>query len=233
MAIHNWLKNLRAIILDMDGVLVDTEPIHMQAFKIFLEKYNIDSNQEFLISMIGHSVEENFKMLIKKYPQFRPTDFKNLIDERNAIYINLINETSLKPISGIADLIDYCLNNDLKIGLASSSDQNQIEAILQSLKNNNENDIDLSAVFNTIVSGDSVDHKKPAPDIYKKALKNIKINASSAIAIEDSQSGISSAKSAGITCLALKNPYFNIEDIHGQDMILETIHDLVELLYEH
>ena len=76
---YKWLNDIKAIILDMDGVLVDTEPIHMNAFKIFLEKYNIKTNQDYLISMIGHSVENNFEMLIKDYPRFKEKKVQKLI----------------------------------------------------------------------------------------------------------------------------------------------------------
>ncbi len=216
----------------MDGVLVDTEPVHMKAFEIFLEKYNIETNQDYLISMIGLSVENNFEMLLNDYAQFRAKKVQSLIDERNNLYIDLINENPLSPISGITDLIDFCLNNKIKIALASSSDQIQINAILENISNNSNGEINISSVFNTIVSGDSVEHKKPAPDIYLKALENLNITASHALAIEDSQAGISSAKHAGLTCLALKNPYFEIEKMSGHDLALNTIHDLVEMLFE-
>lgn len=232
MITYKWLKNLKAVILDMDGVLVDTEPIHMKAFRIFLKKYNIETNQEYLISMIGHSVEANFRMLIKDYSQFKGKKVQSLIDERNAVYIELIKKAPLKPISGITDLIGFCQNNDIKIGLASSSDQIQIDTILENLDNNLDNDIKISGVFDTVVSGDSVKNKKPAPDIYLKTLENLNVPAKNAIAIEDSQAGITSAKLAGLTCLALKNPYFDMVEMSGHDLVLNTIHDLVEILFE-
>jgi len=231
LATYKWLQNIKAVILDMDGVLVDTEPIHMKAFKIFLEKYKIQTNQDYLISMIGHSVESNFEMLARDYPQFKEKNIHHLVNERNDLYISLIKETPLQPISGITDLIDVCLNNEIQIGLASSSDQAQIDAILESLSNNQNNDVNISGVFNTIVSGDSVKNKKPAADIYKKALEELNIPAQAAIAVEDSQAGVTSAKSAGITCLALKNPYFDIKKMSGHDLALNTIHDLVEILF--
>jgi beta-phosphoglucomutase-like phosphatase (HAD superfamily) len=229
---YTFLHDIKAIILDMDGVIVDSEPIHMNAFKIFLEKYSIETNPNYLISMIGHSVESNFEMLKKDFPQFKEKNVQKLIDERNAIFIDLIEKSALQPISGISELIDFCLNSGIKLGLASSSDQIQIDAILKSISNNTDNDINISNVFKTIVSGDSVSHKKPAADIYLKALENLNVPATSAIAVEDSQAGITSAKAAGITCLALKNPYFDIEEMTGYDLALNTIHDLVELLFE-
>lgn len=232
MVAYKWLKNIKAVILDMDGVLVDSEPIHMKAFEIFLQKYHIETNQDYLTGMIGHSVESNFEMLKRDYPAFKKENIQRLINERNELYIDLIKQTSLKPISGITDLIDTCLNNDIKLGLASSSDQNQIDAILESINKNTENKINISNIFDTIVSGDSVQNKKPEPDIYLKALQNLDISAQSAIAIEDSQAGISSAKEAGLTCLALKNEYFNVATMKGHDHTLNTIHDLVEILFE-
>ncbi len=232
MATYNWLQNIQAVILDMDGVLVDTEPIHMKAFEIFLKRYNIETKQDYLISMIGLSIENNFEMILKDYPHFNVHNIQALIDERNNLYIDLLKETALEPISGITDLIDYCHCNNIKIGLASSSDRIQIDTILESINNNPNCNLNISDAFNTIVSGDSVDQKKPAPDIYLKAIENLNIPADMTIAIEDSQAGILSAKAAGITCLALKNPYFDVEKMSGHEIAIDTIHDLVEMLFE-
>jgi beta-phosphoglucomutase-like phosphatase (HAD superfamily) len=232
VAIHNDLKNIKAIILDMDGVLVDTEPIHMKAFEIFLKKYNIVTNRDYLMRMIGHSVENNFTVLLADYPALKQNSLPAMIKERNNLYLELLRQTPLKPISGIPDLIDFCMNNNIKLALASSSDQPQVDTVLESLTINAENDLNISGVFHAIVSGDSVRHKKPQPDIYFKALQKLGIDAKEAIAIEDSQAGISSAAAAGIKCLALKNPYFDLRKMSGFYLALETVHDLVEILFE-
>ena len=83
--------------------------------------------------------------------------------------------------------------------------------------------------FNTIVAGDSVREKKPAPDIYLKVLDNLNVAADQAIAIEDSQAGVNSAKNAGIFCFALENPYNNVNRMSGPDYILKSLLDFFKV----
>jgi len=226
------IKEIKAVILDMDGVLVDTEHIHMKAFDSFLEKYGLKVDDTFLQSLIGTSIEENIKMFFKRFPQLEGEDIQQLISERNKIYADMINREPLAPISGVIEVLDYCLNNDIKTALASSSDKDQIDLIIKKLNSNKNYELDLYNSFHTIVAGDSVKEKKPAPDIYLQAIADLKVDKKHIIAIEDSQAGISSAKNAGIFCFALENYYNDVYRMEGPDYILKTLHDFVEILFE-
>ena len=232
MKFPEQIKKVKAVILDMDGVLVDTEHLHMEAFKLFLEGYGLKVEKDFLLAMIGASIEDNFKMLFEHFSRFNGEDIQQLISDRNKIYLELIKKESLEPISGVIETLDFCLNNDIKTGLASSSDQEQIDLILERLSTNKSYELNLYNSFHTIVAGDSVKEKKPAPDIYLKAISNLGIDTKQIIAIEDSQAGINSATKAGIFCFALENSYNDVYQMAGPDYILKTLHDFVEILYE-
>lgn len=232
MKLPGNIKEIKAVILDMDGVLVDTEHIHMKAFDSFLEKFGLKVDETFLQSLIGTSIEENIKMFFKRFPQLEGEDIKQLISERNTIYADMINKEPLVPISGVIEVLDYCLNHDIKTALASSSDKDQIDLILKKLNSNKNYELDLYNSFHTIVAGNSVKEKKPAPDIYLRAIADLKVDKKHIIAIEDSQAGISSAKNAGIFCFALENYYNDVYRMKGPDYILKTLHDFVEILFE-
>ena len=232
MNIAKQIKNVQAVILDMDGVLVDTEHLHMKAFEIFLEGYGLKVEEEFLLSLIGASIEDNFKMFYERFPLFKDKDMTSLIAERNALYLDLIKKEPLTPISGVIEILDFCLNNDIKTGLASSSDQEQVDQILMKLNKNKDYELNLHNTFHSIVAGDSVKQKKPAPDIYLKALNNLQVDPKQVIAVEDSQAGILSAKNAGIFCFALENYYNDVYKMKGADYIVKTLHDVVEILFE-
>ena len=227
-----YIKKIKAVIFDMDGVLVDTEHLHMKAFDSFLEKFGLKVDDPFLQSLIGTSIEENIRMFFKRFPQLKGENMQELISERNKIYADLVQKEPLVPISGVIEVLDFCLNNDIKTGLASSSDQDQIDLILKRLNSNKNYELDLYNSFHTIVAGDSVKEKKPAPDIYLQAIANLNIDKKHIIAIEDSQAGISSAKNAGIFCFALENYYNDVYRMQGPDYILKTLHDFVEILFE-
>jgi beta-phosphoglucomutase-like phosphatase (HAD superfamily) len=228
----DFLRTVKAVILDMDGVLVETESVHMNAFYEFLKRYGIEADDAFLRSFIGYSVEENFIMLRDKFDTFKTEPLQNYIDERNKLYIELLKADQLEPMPGIIDLLDICINNNIKLALASSSDKIQIDTILNNLNANPDFELNLYNVFAAIISGDSVSAKKPAPDIYLRALKELNLPAAHTIAVEDSPAGVSSAINSGIFCIALKSPYLPAADIKGQDISIDSIYELVEALFE-
>lgn len=227
------LNNIEAVILDMDGVLVDTEHLHMKAFELFLAQHSLKVEQDFLRSMIGTSIEDNFRMLFERFTVFRGQHMQEMIDARNRIYLDLIDQEPLQPISGIIEILEYCKKNNLKTALASSSDKQQIDKILLKLNSNHNRTLNFYNSFNTIVAGDSVRDKKPAPDIYLKALNELQEDAKRTVAIEDSQAGITSAKNAGIFCFAFENPYNNVYQMSGTDYILNSLHDFVKYISNH
>jgi beta-phosphoglucomutase-like phosphatase (HAD superfamily) len=214
----------------MDGVLVDTEPVHMNSFNIFLAQFGIETDPKYVEGMIGISIEENIEMILKDFPQHKDEILKtNPVKYRNDLYLQLLSNTKLSPIPGIEELIDHCKAKKLKLGLASSSDREQIDAILSNL-NSGTTKINWPTIFDTIVAGDSVKQKKPFPDIYQKALDNIGCQAAHAIALEDSQAGVTSAKQAGLYAVALRNPYFDADKMDDVDLIVDSVDALVRLL---
>lgn len=230
MPIENVLENVNAIIFDMDGVLVDTEPLHMKAFDIYLKEKGIEEPPPFLQTLIGHSIEDNFIMLYKKYPVLRNDSMAEMLAYRNDLYLNLIRSEKVLPIAGITEILDFCASHNFKIALASSSDTIQVNTILEKLDHTIACNFNFRKVFNTIIAGDTVAKKKPAPDIYISALNRLAVSGETTIAIEDSQAGVSSAKAAGVFCLALENPYNDVHRMQGADYIIKSIYHLLHLL---
>ncbi|MGD9487284.1 MAG: HAD family hydrolase [Calditrichaceae bacterium] len=220
-----------AIILDMDGVLVNTEPIHMESFRLFLDELGVDYTEEFLRSLIGYSVDENIKTINRVYLQGSEISVNQGINRRDEIYLQLINKIQLSTIPGIPELIDYCYNYGIRMALASSSVRSQIDAVLENLSHHPDHAFRLSDFFTTIIAGDDVQNKKPGPDIYINALKALNMRAENCLAIEDSIAGVRSAKAAGIKCLALKNIFHRSADlIVYADEIIDSVMDVVDWL---
>jgi len=224
------LSRCEALILDMDGVIVDSEPIHGEAFRIFLDKLKVPYTEEFISDLVGHSINHNINTINETYLADRPLKIEEGIKIRDSLYLDLITNRSLKPLDGIEDLISICKKKDIKLGLASSSVREQIDAILKNLSHNSDKRINFQTVFDITVGGNEVKNKKPAPDIYKKVMQSLGIDKNNCIAIEDSGPGILSAKANGIFSIALRNQYLKEKDALTADLIINSINDLVEMM---
>ena len=96
-----FANDLRAIILDMDGVLVDSEPVHAESFRIFFKHHHIPYTETFLDSLVGYSTDDNIATINRLYLSEKPIDIGEGIREKNNIYLNLINNLQLEPLEGI------------------------------------------------------------------------------------------------------------------------------------
>jgi len=222
------IKRVSAVILDMDGVLMDTEPIHLESFRRYLKELNLSVEESFLKSLVGFSVETNIQQIFETYFPEREYQLIEEVKRRDDIYLNLLRSTQLDPIDGIPQLLQLCRNLGVALALASSSSLAQIETILENLTLSNKFPIPLKNYFRVIVSGDDVRHKKPHPEIYRLMIRKLNIPANEAIAIEDSPAGILSAKRAGIFCIALKNDYFQEKKLQNADVIVDSLLEVVE-----
>jgi beta-phosphoglucomutase len=221
----------KAIILDMDGVLVDTEPIHVDSFRVFLKRRSITAPEEFLFDLIGHSVEENMRDIYRTYFPDRHMDLERDVREREDIYLDLLRNSKIRPQPGLEDLILICKDSGVPIGLASSSIREQIRTVLEKLTAGSVRGIDYHQVFTAIISGEDVARKKPAPDIYLMALNRLGVQSAGSLAVEDSPAGIFAAQAAGLKCVAVKTAYIAPARVKIADVIIGSLEELPRLLY--
>jgi beta-phosphoglucomutase len=226
----NIPQNPDAIILDMDGVLADTEPIHVEAFRALLKEYGIDADDEYLNSFIGHSIENNVETINATYFKSEPLPVEKTTRYRDDIYLSMLKATDLKPLPGVENLLLYCTKNNISLALASSSIREQIDVILLKLTDHSKDKISYKNIFSVIVSGDDVSDKKPAKDIYQLALKKLNVRADDCFAVEDSAAGIQSAQAAGLKCVFLKNVYSIENEISIADHQITSLYEIVTFL---
>ncbi|MCI0496627.1 HAD family phosphatase [candidate division KSB1 bacterium] len=217
---------IQSCIFDMDGVIVDTEAIHIDAFRYFLKENDIQFSEEFLISLVGYSIQDNMQQIKKRLPGASNLNIENGINRRNDIYMNLIASLHLQPLPGVLDLIACCQKKHLRLAVASSSDFRQVDLICSKLWGT------YSDVFDVIVTGDDVLHKKPAPDIYLKAINKIKLPPQSCLALEDSRAGVASAKAAGLVCYAIRNRYTADVHLAAADNIIDSLAEVITIHFK-
>jgi len=225
--IYEILKPIKALVLDMDGVLVDSEPIHVESFRIFMNELNLEYTDKFLHSFIGFSIENNVDKINKTFLLGNEVDLIEGVKHRDEIYLNLLKQNQFPAIDGVFNLINFCQQKQITMALSSSSNRQQIDVILERLSNQK---LTLFGVFATIVGGDDVPNKKPAPDIYKLTIKKLDLPAGHCLAIEDSSAGVTSAKAAGLNCIALQNQYSDAEKLKKADYIVNSLEEVKQIL---
>ena len=182
---------LRAIILDMDGVLIDSHPAHREAWKTFLGTLNrtvTDSELDFVLD--GRKRAEILRHFLGDLSDEQIRELGNRKDEffRKASLL-------LKLVPGVVDFLSTVENAGIAMGVATSASESRTRHTLESLQ--------LLDKFEAIVTGNDVALGKPDPSIYSMVCKQLNVAPRSALAIEDAVSGIRAARGAGLTCIAV------------------------------
>ena len=200
----------------MDGVLVDTEPLYIIMNKDFLQQHNAVITDEEYNQFIGISAKKMWYFLQEKYNL--PFSVDELISMEKQAKYDVLNETDLKPIDGIVDLLVALKQQNYKIAIASSSMKKNIELIIS--KTN------LTHYFDYIVSGEDVQNGKPAPDIFLKAMHYFNEQPKNCVVVEDAKNGVLAAKAANMFCIGFQNKNSGNQDLSKADLIIHSIKEI-------
>lgn len=228
ISIGTYKSGISAIILDMDGVLVDTEPLHVESFRRYLSKLQINYPDGFIESFIGYSIEDNIKKINAAYLKGREMPVDEGVRLRDTYFVELIRNTPLIPAHGFTNLLHKIKKYQLRLALASSSINEHIDIILENLSSRADSNGSLKESFHVITGGNEVGQKKPAPDIYLRTLQKLNFHADTCIAVEDSYAGIRSAQAAGIMAVGLRNRYIDEKKLATADLIIDSIQELAD-----
>ena len=210
------MSSYRAVIFDMDGVLVDSEPLFLNAINRLLAQEGVDpvaaaENQEFLI---GTTIQETWRQLKLRRPLPLPAE---TYMQRYDVIVREVMMQELAPQPGVRELIAACRQRGLPIAVASSSRHIWVDLKLAA--------IGLTGAFDLVLGGDDVTHGKPEPDIYLKAAAGLGLPPEQCIAIEDSPIGIAAAVASGAYTIAVRTDYTRHLDVSQAHAILENLED--------
>ena len=208
---------LKAVLFDMDGVIVDTEPLHCKAYYKMFEAVNIQVSDELYESFTGQATLPICKQLCEIFNLFETP--KILVNLKRQFFKELFfNDPSLTLIDGILDLIKEYHRNGLTLVLASSASMRTINNVFTRFK--------LDQYFITKLSGADLKASKPHPEIFINAAKSSGYLPEECMVIEDSTNGIKAAVNAGIYCIGFKSPNSKNQNYFKANKVISSFDEI-------
>ncbi len=215
---------LKSVIFDFDGVITDSEILHLRAFNRVLAQYSVEiSTRDYYTEYLGYTDVDCFKLLIKKgLLKIDVQGIETLVKQKNQIFDELA-KTEGKIIEGVRDCLKMLKDSSIPMAICSGALLVEIELVLEQAR--------LRDFFDVVVSAEQMTRGKPYPDGFILALKKLNqsrqnpIEASQCIAIEDSHWGLQAAKAAGMHTVAVTNSY-DAEQLQMAEKIVARLDEL-------
>lgn len=208
---------IQTVIFDMDGVIVDTEPVHRYAYFQHFEELNIPVTEAMFTSFTGNSTRNVFQNLKAVFNLEQQVE--DLIQRKRTIFNEAFDtKADLELLEGVENLILEFHQNGMQLILASSASKVTIERVFSRFK--------LHQYFTHIVSGEDFPKSKPDPAIFVHAASLSFAPKENCIVIEDSTNGVKAAKAAGIYCVGYNSIHSKLQDLSAADVIINHFNEL-------
>jgi HAD superfamily hydrolase (TIGR01509 family) len=215
------MRRIQAVIFDLDGLIVDSEPLHLRAMNQALAPVGITLTEADWVPRVGYKSIETIRLLHAQHHFDR--DPEEIERDKVRAYHHLIREAgALKLMPGVHEAIRACQQARLALALASSAVRADITIILSAFA--------LDALFEVVIAGDEVPQGKPDPAIFLKAAEGLAVDPAACLVLEDSATGIVAAKAAGMVSVAIPSRFTRQQHFDGAQVILDTLFDFAEML---
>lgn len=210
---------IEAILFDLDGLMVDSEPHSIASWQAVLAKRNVQFDQAALDSVLGQRVVETAQTAIRLFqlPE-RPDE---LAQEKAEYQITHL-EGNVSAMPGLIELLNFVDQAGLKKAVASSGLRRYIDAVLTVAGVRDR--------FSVIISADDVVNGKPAPDVFLAAAKALNVTPENCLVLEDAPFGVQAAKAAGMTCFAVPNAHSHALDLSLADRVVTSLYEVKTIL---
>ena len=201
----------RAVVFDLDGVLWDGEPLYLEAFNVVLRPLGQEVTAPEYEQIIGSSVEAAWEWVIDRFGLSEPPE--QFYAAYDGAVLDLLSKP-VEPLPGARETIARLKSIPVPVGLASASLRQWVDATLAG--------IGLAGEFEATVSASEVERAKPAPDMYLKAARKLGVPATECIAVEDTRTGVASARAAGMYVVQLRAASTALPPIEEADTVIES-----------
>ncbi|GMN10200.1 HAD family hydrolase [Croceitalea sp. MTPC9] len=208
---------LKAVLFDMDGVIIDSEPLHQRAYYGMFKEVGISVSDTLYESFTGKATLQICKQLVQEFNLNRASH--ELVNIKRSIFKQLfLHDPELDLIDGVRELIEEYHKNGLTLVLASSASMPTINNVFSRFK--------LDQYFKAKLSGADLKASKPHPEIFLKAAETSCFSPSECMVIEDSTNGIQAAHAAGIYCVGFKSPHSKNQDYSLANKVISSFEEI-------
>lgn len=206
-------------IFDMDGVLVDSEPMHCQIIYEVFQQLEIQFPKSYIEeTLTGMSAIPMWEKI--KKDALLSKSAEELLQFHRTYFYERFEEIEVTEVEGVKNVIQKLKNHGFSLALASSSSRKLIDYFTKK--------IHISHFFDIIMSGDDVKFSKPFPEIFTKVAQWYQADSKNFWVLEDSKNGVQAAKSAGMNCIGFKNPNSGNQDLSKSDLLIHSMNDITD-----
>ena len=208
---------LQTVIFDMDGVIVDTEPVHNYAYYQHFKLLGIEVSEEMFATFTGNSTKNVFEKIKDHFGVIEDTT--TLVEKKRSLFNAAFDiKEDLFLLEGVENLIKQLHKNGIQLILASSSSKVTISRVF--------NRFNLHPFFSHIISGEDFQQSKPNPAIFLEAVRLSNSKKENCIVIEDSTNGIKAAHAAGIFCVGYRSINSKKQDYSLANVVIDNFEEL-------
>ena len=211
-------RHFKGVIFDMDGVLVDSEPLHQRAWKQTLGELGIPLTDEQFRQLMGKTTRQIFSLYFEKHGIQADLEYWSF--KKDEAYRALVHR-ELQPLDGVVPFVMYLNSRKIRMAVASSAVRLNVQAALDCLK--------LEGMFQAVLSVEDITHPKPDPEIYLTAAAQLGLAPVDCAVIEDSLPGIQSARQAGAFVVGITSN-FPAETLAIADRVCASFQEIHEFL---
>ena len=208
---------IKAIIFDMDGLMIDSERVTFECYQERLKDMNLTMDEEFYKTLLGKPIKGIYQRFYDVYGNDFP--IQNVIQDVHQLMAERFETEGVPVKKGLVELLHYLKDNNYKTIVATSSNRDRVDKILAQAK--------ITEFFDDSICGDEVTKGKPNPEVFLKSCQKLGVNVDEAIALEDSEAGIQASYDANIKVICI--PDMKYPEKQYEEKTFKILKDLTEV----